>query len=193
MNNNILIELLNKQLKHIDITKKLSYNDLKRISNNVSTSLFDTECCLWKGYITTINKYDEDAKEHAYINFFYNKKKFSLHRLLYINYIGELDKSEYIKFSCENKGKCCNINHFYKANQDNQNNQDKQDYQDNQNNQNNQDNKNKQNNKDKQDNQHNQDNQDKQNNQDNQNNQNNKDKQIIQKKINNKNIIVGFN
>lgn len=117
MNNNILIELLNKQLKNIDITKKLSYNDLKRISNNVSTSLFDLECCSWKGYITTINKQDdEDANEHAYINFFYNKKKFSLHRLLYINYIGELDKSEYIKFSCENKGKCCNINHFYKAN-----------------------------------------------------------------------------
>ena len=115
MNNNILIELLNKQLKNIDITKKLSYNDLKRISNNVSTSLFDLECCSWKGYITTINKQDdEDANEHAYINFFYNKKKFSLHRLLYINYIGELDKSEYIKFSCENKGKCCNINHFYK-------------------------------------------------------------------------------
>ena len=169
MNNNILIELLNKQLKNIDITKKLSYNDLKRISNNVSTSLFDLECCSWKGYITTINKQDdEEAHEHAYINFFYNKKKFSLHRLLYINYIGELDKSEYIKFSCENKGKCCNINHFYKANQDNQNNNN----QDNQNNNNNQDNQNNNN----------------QNNQDN-NNQNNNN----QKKINNKNIIVGFN
>lgn len=160
MNNNILIELLNKQLKHIDITKKLSYNDLKRISNNVSTSLFDTECCSWKGYITTINKYDEDAKEHAYINFFHNKKKFSLHRLLYINYIGELDKSEYIKFSCENKGKCCNINHFYKAKQDNKEEQEKQEEQ------------NKQHKQDKQE---------------------NKEKQIIQKKINNKNIIVGFN
>ena len=37
MNNNILIELLDKQLKNIDITKKLSYNDLKRISNNISS------------------------------------------------------------------------------------------------------------------------------------------------------------
>ena len=99
---------------------------MKRISNNVSTSLCGSECCLWKGYITTINT--ESSKQdlepnndnlYAYINFFYNKKKFSLHRLLYINYIGELDKSEYIKFSCDNKGKCCNINHFSKANQDN--------------------------------------------------------------------------
>jgi hypothetical protein len=126
MNNNILIELIEKQLKDIDLTKKLLYKDLKRISNNVSTSLFGSECCLWKGYITTINtdssKQDLEPNNdnlYAYINFFHNKKKFSLHRLLYINYIGELDKSEYIKFSCDNKGKCCNINHFSKANQDN--------------------------------------------------------------------------
>ena len=50
----------------------------------------------------------------SYINFYYNGKKFALHRLLYINYIGELNDSEYIKFNCSNKGKCCNINHFYK-------------------------------------------------------------------------------
>ena len=118
MNNNILIELIEKQLKDINLTKKLLYNDLKRISNNVSISLFGSECCSWKGYITTINK-EEQNDNYAYINFFHNKKKFSLHRLLYINYIGELDKSEYIKFSCDNKGKCCNINHFSKANQDN--------------------------------------------------------------------------
>jgi len=31
-----------------------------------------------------------------------------------LNYIGELADSEYIKFKCPNKGKCCNINHFYK-------------------------------------------------------------------------------
>ena len=171
MNNNILIELLNKQLKNIDITKKLSYNDLKRISNNVSTSLFDLECCSWKGYITTINKQDdEDANEHAYINFFYNKKKFSLHRLLYINYIGELDKSEYIKFSCENKGKCCNINHFYKANNNKVN--------DNENKVN--DNENKVN-----------DNKVNDNNNKVNDNKNNDDNLINNK--NNKNIIVGFN
>ena len=141
MNNKILSELIDNQLKDIDLTKKLLYNDLKRISNYVVTSLFDTECCLWKGYITTINndksKYihidptllgiqsveskqePNNDNHYAYINFFHNKKKFSLHRLLYINYIGDLNKSEYIKFSCNNKGKCCNINHFSKVNEDN--------------------------------------------------------------------------
>ena len=33
---------------------------------------------------------------------------------MYQNFIGELLDSEYIKFKCPNKGKCCNINHFYK-------------------------------------------------------------------------------
>ena len=42
------------------------------------------------------------------------KKKIALHRLLYINYIGYVSTNEYIKFSCPNKGKCCNINHMKK-------------------------------------------------------------------------------
>ena len=29
----------------------------------------------------------------------------------------ELDESEYIKFKCNNKGICCNINHIYKLNE----------------------------------------------------------------------------
>ena len=60
---------------------------------------------------------NDDKK--SYINFYYKGKKYSLHRLLYINYIGGLEDSEYIKFNCINKGKCCNINHFYKIKIDN--------------------------------------------------------------------------
>ena len=71
MNNTILIELLDKQLKNIDLTKKLSYNHLKKISNNVSSSLFGSECCLWKGYITIIDKHDNNNDKHLYINLFY--------------------------------------------------------------------------------------------------------------------------
>ena len=33
-----------------------------------------------------------------------------------MNYIGEVSKNEYLKYTCENKGKCCNINHIYKIN-----------------------------------------------------------------------------
>ena len=114
--NNILFSLIKNQRSNIPFDKKLSYTDLKRISKYLNSSLFNNdECVLWSGYITTI-KHDETK---SYINFYYNGKKFALHRLLYINYINDLNDSEYIKFNCCNKGKCCNINHFYKVKNDN--------------------------------------------------------------------------
>jgi hypothetical protein len=109
-NSNILCELINNQRKDVAIDKKLSYNDLKRISKYLTVSIFGNDCSIWKGYITFI-KHDETK---SYINFFYRKKKYALHRLLYNNFINYIDDSEYIKFKCPNKGKCCNINHFYK-------------------------------------------------------------------------------
>lgn len=108
----ILIELIKNQKKNIHVEKKLLYNDLKRISKYLNNSIFGDECSLWSGYITVI-KNDE---KNSYINFYFNGKKYALHRLLYVNYIGELTDSEYIKFNCTNKGKCCNINHFYITN-----------------------------------------------------------------------------
>ena len=107
-NNNILIELLENQKKNLSFDKKLSYNDLKRISKKLPSSIFNDECSLWNGYII--------YSKNIYINFYFNKKKHSLNRLLYINYIDDLDDSEYIKYSCNNKGICCNINHMYKIN-----------------------------------------------------------------------------
>jgi len=110
----ILIELIKKQKKNINVTKKLLLNDLKRISKYLTNSIFGNECSIWTGYVTVI-KNDE---KNSYVNFYYCGKKYALHRLLYQNFIGELLDSEYIKFKCPNKGKCCNINHFYKINKD---------------------------------------------------------------------------
>ena len=36
----------------------------------------------------------------------------ALHRLLYINFIGNLHDNSYLQFTCKNKGACCNINHI---------------------------------------------------------------------------------
>lgn len=113
-NDKLFFELIKKQNKIIVGDKKLLYNDLKRISKYLSKSIFDDSCSLWNGYITVVKN---DVKK-SYINFYFNGKKYALHRLLYINYIGKLDDSEYIKFNCQNKGVCCNINHFYKINKD---------------------------------------------------------------------------
>ncbi len=108
----ILVELIKNQKKNIPVDKKLLHNDLKRISKYLTNSIFGNECSLWTGYVTVI-KNDE---KNSYVNFYYCGKKYALHRLLYQNFIGELLDSEYIKFKCPNKGKCCNINHFYKIN-----------------------------------------------------------------------------
>jgi hypothetical protein len=84
---------------------------MKRISKFLTNSLFhETACSLWNGYITN----EKNHTKGTYINFYFNKKKIALHRLLYLNYIGEISNKEYIRFTCDNKGKCCNINHMKK-------------------------------------------------------------------------------
>ena len=114
MNENVLLELIKNQKKNIPNDKKLLYNDLKRISKYLNNTIFGEECSLWNGYITVV----KNEEKNSYINFYFSGKKYALHRLLYINYIDELSDSEYIKFKCVNKGKCCNINHFYKITKD---------------------------------------------------------------------------
>ena len=105
---NVLIELFNNQKKDLSYDKKLSYNDLKRISKYLSNSIFKDKCSIWNGYVS--------STKNIYINFYFNKKKHALHRLLYINYIDNLEDYEYIKYTCDNKGICCNVNHMYKVN-----------------------------------------------------------------------------
>jgi hypothetical protein len=110
-NNQLLKELLQKQRKNVPEDKKLYLHDIKRICKNITTSIFsDDECCIWNGYITNLNK----ANKGTYINFYFRQKKVALHRLLYINYIDDLSNDEYLKFSCDHKGVCCNVNHLKK-------------------------------------------------------------------------------
>lgn len=109
-NKEILDELLKKQLKNVTFNK-LSFEDIKRLSKYIKTSIFDENyCSLWSGYITN----SDNESKGVYINFYYNSKKVALHRILYSNYVGELTDDEYLKFSCKNKGKCCSIMHIQK-------------------------------------------------------------------------------
>ncbi len=109
--NDFLKELLIKQLPNVNITKKLTYNDIKRISKFLTSSIFnEVQCSIWNGYITN----EKNQIKGTYINFYFNQKKIALHRLLYLNFIGDILNTEYIKFSCLNKGKCCNIHHMKK-------------------------------------------------------------------------------
>lgn len=107
----IFKELVAKQKKDIPTNKKLQLSDIKRIARRISGSISDpNNCSIWSGYITNIN----NAAKGTYVNFYFRKKKVALHRLLYINFVGLLEDDEYLKFTCENKGKCCNVHHMKK-------------------------------------------------------------------------------
>jgi hypothetical protein len=110
-NDDLFKELINRQIKNIKNDKKLQYTDLKRICKYIDSSIFDeNECCLWNGYVTNANNWNKGT----YVNFYFKKRKEALHRLLYINFVENLEIDEYLKFSCENKGRCCNIMHLKK-------------------------------------------------------------------------------
>jgi hypothetical protein len=109
-NRKIIDELLMRQNTNIPLDKKLHYSDIIRIAKYIESSIFVDECCLWNGYITNY----KNVTKGTYINFFFRNKKVALHRLLYNNYTENLQDDEYLKFSCDNRGKCCNINHMIK-------------------------------------------------------------------------------
>lgn len=112
MNNLYLVEMIKNQNKNGNLDDKLYLSDMKRISENIDNSLFDKDnCSIWNG--SKIKKKDNKG---YYINFYFNKKKMSLHRILYKNYNNNLKKNEYLKFTCKNKGICCNVNHITKIN-----------------------------------------------------------------------------
>lgn len=109
--NQILVQLSQYQRKNLPYKLKLDFDDIQRIIENIDTSPFDDEeCCIWNGYIT----YNNDKCK--YINFYFKHRKIALHRLLYINYVGNLENKNYLKFTCNNKGTCCNIKHIEKCN-----------------------------------------------------------------------------
>lgn len=102
-------ELLEKQLDCSE-DYKLTEKDLKRLLNKIDGNIFSNECVIYKGFVNNL----DNPKRTSYVNFHFNNKKIALHRLLHINFVGELNDNVYLKFICKNKGKCCNINHCCK-------------------------------------------------------------------------------
>lgn len=109
-NKTLFHELITKQRTDCKENRRLTLHDIKRISKNINSSIFDTSnCCLWGGYITNKN----NTNKSKYINFYFRHRKVALHRLLYENYVSEIEDNQYIKYLCPHKGFCCNINHMY--------------------------------------------------------------------------------
>jgi len=119
MNNNrdeIVNKLFANQIDNVDAKYRLNAKDIVRLSSYIGSDPFcNSECCRWKGAIS------KSSHQSKYINFWFNKKKQALHRILYLNYKGELPKNKYLRFSCPNanmRGICCNINHLDLINKD---------------------------------------------------------------------------
>ena len=81
----------------------MSFRDLKRFDKYIGGDIFGTECCIWKG--ETVKKY---------ISISYKSKKISVIKLLYCNFINDLEEGDYLRNTCENKGFCCCLDHFQK-------------------------------------------------------------------------------
>ena len=77
MNN--INEMIEYQLKDVEISKKLHYQDILRISKYLSNSIMTDECSIWNGSITIKNNI-------PYTDFYLSKKKHSVQKILYINF-----------------------------------------------------------------------------------------------------------
>lgn len=95
-------KLFRKQRKGISKDKVLYFDDIKRLKKYINGDIFQDDCILWGG---TVKK--------GYNIFYYRKNKHLLNRLLYINYVNELEDGEYLHMICENNNCCC-VNHIEK-------------------------------------------------------------------------------
>ena len=82
--------LKSKQINNIPENKRLKDNDFLRIIKYTDKSIFGSECSLWKGYITN--------NKSKYVNFYFNGSKTALHRLLYLNFIGNIYDNVYLSY-----------------------------------------------------------------------------------------------
>jgi hypothetical protein len=81
---------------------KMTFEDIKRVDRYIQCDIFNSrECCLYRG---------ETKKKYATMSF--QRKKVSVLRLLYHNYVGDIEKSDVHTHTCDNPGICCNLNHF---------------------------------------------------------------------------------
>lgn len=108
---NLLSDMIQYQRENITELQnygKMSFKDLKRLEKYLPRNIFDTdECVIYLGYIN---------KKKYISGFYFNKKKVLVNRLLYHNFIDDIEDKMIIENTCENKGICCNIKHLKSKN-----------------------------------------------------------------------------
>jgi hypothetical protein len=97
-----------KQLPNLPKETELQETDIKKIHKNLPDDIFGETCSEWKGVICNEHK----PKKGLYVNYYFNKHKTSLHRLLYQNYVNsKLGDKQYLINTCGNR-KCLCIKHL---------------------------------------------------------------------------------
>lgn len=97
-----------KQLPLLPKETELQESDFKKLHKNLPDDIFGSECAIWGGVYCNMGK----KHKGIYINYYFNKKKESLHRLLYKNYVNsKLGEKQYLWHTCHNK-LCCNPTHM---------------------------------------------------------------------------------
>lgn len=88
----------------------LSHHDIVRLSYGLDSDIFRTNACV--GYCGSIRR---DKKYVVPLQFSYEGHKVPLNRLLYHNYIEDIEPGDNIVNTCKYKGGlCCNIRHITK-------------------------------------------------------------------------------
>jgi hypothetical protein len=94
-----------KQLRNLSKEVKLTEFEMKTIMNKLDNpNIFSGKCSVWTS--------NYEKRNGIYVNHYKNKKKNTLHKLIYSNFIEDImDKRIYLKHTCSNY-LCLNINHL---------------------------------------------------------------------------------
>ena len=106
------LNLFQKQRKNIPdlrfgntIYGKLSFQDIVRLDSFIDTDIFDLEKCA---------KYHSHHTNGILTAFSYETKKISLHKILYHNYIADIEPNTLYYTTCKNDFACANVHHITK-------------------------------------------------------------------------------
>lgn len=97
-----LLKRQRKDIRTIGNYGRLKFDDIKRVEKVIRKNIFDNDnCCLFIG-----------CYKNGYSLISFRGINVSLQKLLYHNYIGDIDRWRWIKYKCDNIRTCCNLNHL---------------------------------------------------------------------------------
>lgn len=100
-----LFEYQRKYIPQIGVYGRLTHSDIVRLSSGLDTDIFRTNACVG---------YRRSLRNRKHFLFSYEGHKVPLNRLLYHNYISDVEPGDIIVNTCVNSSFCCNIRHITK-------------------------------------------------------------------------------